>query len=64
MTSNGVVTNKWKFVNSAYIELPISCSISSEEIKCGALKLTSDKVVIVEVEPIRMATIKGKISEK
>ena len=38
MISNGVVTNKWEFVNSAHIELPISCSISSKEIKCGALK--------------------------
>ena len=47
MTSNGIVTNKWEFVNTAHIELPISCSISSKEIKCGALKLTSDEVVVI-----------------
>ena len=57
MTSNGVVTNNWKFTDVAYIELPISCSISSDFIKFGALKLTSSKVVTVEVEPIRMRTI-------
>ena len=54
MTSNGMVTNKWKFTNVAHIELPISCSIESSLIKCGALKLTSSKVVTVKVEPIRM----------
>ena len=58
MTSYGVVTNKWRFVDLAYIELPISCSISSKEIKYGALKLTSDEVVVVEIKPARMATIR------
>ena len=42
----------------AHIKLPISCSIESSLIKCGALKLTSSKVVTVEVEPIRMRRIK------
>ena len=66
-----MVTNKWTFENKACIELPISCSIKSEEKKCGALKLTTDKSVIVEAGPIRMTTIeksttrehKVKISE-
>ena len=58
MPSNGVVTNNWKFTDVAHIELPISCSIKSSLINCGALKLTSSKVVTVEVEPIRMRTIK------
>jgi hypothetical protein len=39
-TSNGVITNDWTFEDEAYIELPISCSISSDKIKCGSLKLT------------------------
>merc|ERR1711984_620 len=43
-TSNGVVTSKWTFENEIYIELPISCSITSKQIKCGALKITSNKV--------------------
>ena len=41
----------------AHIELPISCSIESDQIKCGALKLTSNKVVTVEVGPTRMKKI-------
>ena len=57
MTSNGVVTFDWEFTESAHIELPISCSISSDLIKCGALKLTSNKVVTVEVGPTRMKKI-------
>merc|ERR1712173_405792 len=57
-TSNGVITSDWVFENEAYIELPISCSITSEEIKCGSLKLTSSKVTTVEVGPIRMKKIK------
>ena len=56
MTGNGIVTNKWTFENKAYIELPISCSIKSKEIKYGALKLTTDKSLIVEVGPTRMTT--------
>ena len=35
----------------------VSCSIRSTLINSGALKLTSSKVVTVEVEPIRMRTI-------
>ena len=57
MTSNGVVTNDWEFTDSAHIELPISCSIFSELIRCGALILTSNKVVTVEVGPTRMRKI-------
>ena len=57
MTSNGVVTNDWEFTDSAHIELPISCSIFSELIRCGALKLTSNKVVTIEVGPTRMRKI-------
>ena len=65
MTSNGVVTNDWEFTDSAHIELPISCSIFSEPIKCGALKLTSNKVVTVEVGPTRMRKIvKQKTGEE
>ena len=72
MTSDGVVTNNWRFEGEAYIELPISCSIESTLIKCGALKMTSNKVVTVEVEPTRMRMIertnsgemKVKIQEK
>ena len=72
MTSNGVITNDWEFSNTAHIELPISCSIESNLIKCGALKLTSNKVVTVEVGPTRMRKIekqrtgenKVKITEK
>merc|ERR1712030_12755 len=40
-----------------YIELPISCSISSEKIRCGSLKLTSSKMTTVEAGPIRMRRI-------
>mgnify|MGYP003328392569 CR=1 FL=1 len=64
MTSNGFVTNKWRFKNSAYIELPISCSIKSEEINCGALMLTSSEEVTVEIEPIRMRTIEKQNVEE
>ena len=46
-TSNGVITSDWSFTDEAHIELPISCSITSEQIKCGALKLTSNKMVTV-----------------
>merc|ERR1712105_578073 len=64
-TSNGVVTSDWTFVDEIHIELPISCSITSEQIKCGALKLTSNKVVTVEVGPTRMKKItKKKVGEK
>merc|ERR1712074_273401 len=64
-TSNGVVTSKWTFEDEIYIELPISCSITSKQIKCGALKLTSNKVVTVEVGPTRMKKItKKKVGEK
>ena len=34
-TSNGVVTSKWSFENEIYIDLPITCSISSKQIKCA-----------------------------
>ena len=57
MTSNGVITSDWEFNKEAHIELPISCSIESIQIKCGALKLTSNKVVTVEVGPTRMRKI-------
>jgi len=64
-TSNGVVTSKWSFENEIYIDLPISCSISSKQIKCGALKITSNKVVTVETGPTRMRKItKKKAGEK
>ena len=64
-TSNGVVTSDWTFIDEAHIELPISCSITSEQIKCGALKLTSNKMVTVEVGPTRMRKItKQKTGEK
>merc|ERR1712074_61384 len=59
-TSNGVVTSKWSFENEIYIELPISCSITSKQIKCGALKITSNKVVTVETGPTRMRKITKK----
>ena len=65
MMSNGVLTNDWEFTNTAHIELPISCSIRSDLIKCGALKLTSNKVVTVEVGPTRMRNIvKQKTGEE
>merc|ERR1712074_121470 len=72
MTSNGVITSDWEFTEKAHIELPISCSIESDQIKCGALKLTSNKMVTVEVGPTRMKKIlkqtvgenKAKIPEK
>merc|ERR1712074_339096 len=51
------VTSDWEFNDKAHIELPISCSIESDQIKCGALKLTSNKVVTVEVGPTRMRKI-------
>ena len=57
MTSNGVITSDWEFTEKAHIELPISCSIESDQIKCGALKLTSNKVVTVEVGTTRMRKI-------
>ena len=57
MTSNGVVTNDWEFTDTAHIELPISCSIGSDLIKCGVLKLTSNKVITVKVGPTRMRKI-------
>ena len=57
MTSNGVITSDWEFTGKAHIELPISCSIESDRIKCGALNLTSNKVVTVEVGPTRMRKI-------
>jgi len=57
MSSNGVITSDWEFTEKAHIELPISCSIESDQIKCGALKLTSNKVVTVEVGPTRMMKI-------
>merc|ERR1712055_628148 len=64
-TTNGVITNDWVFKDEAYIELPISCSISSEKIKCGSLKLTSSKMTTVEVGPIRMKKItKQNIGER
>jgi len=59
-TSNGVVTSKWSFENEIYINLPISCSISSTQIKCGALKITSNKAVTVETGSIRMRKITKK----
>ena len=64
-TSNGVITSDWVFEDEAYIELPISCSITSDEIKCGSLKLTSNKVTTVEVGPIRMKKItKQNVGER
>merc|ERR1712030_150455 len=64
-TSNGVITSDWVFKDEVYIELPISCSISSEKIKCGSLKLTSSKMTTVEVGPIRMKkTTKQNIGER
>merc|ERR1712105_352981 len=41
-TSNGVVTSKWSFENEIYIDLPISCSISSKQINCGDQYLLLD----------------------
>jgi hypothetical protein len=60
-----VATSDWVFKNEAHIELPISCSITSDEIKCGSLKLTSNKVTTVEVGPIRMKKItKQNVGER
>ena len=43
LTVNGIVTNNWSFKDMAHIELPTTCSLSSEKINCGALKLTSSE---------------------
>ena len=51
-------TGDWPFNEKAHIELPISCSIESDKIRCGALKLTSNKAIVVEVGPSRMKEIK------
>ena len=48
----------WIFNRKAHIELPISCSIKSSKIRCGALSLTSNKAVIIEVGSPRMREIK------
>ena len=53
LTVNGVVTNDWSFKDMAHIELPTTCSLSSEKINCGALKLTSSEDTVVEAEPSR-----------
>ena len=63
-TSNGVVTSDWTFNKEAHIELPISCSIESDQIKCGALKITSNKAITVEVGPTRMRKIKKTNSRR
>merc|ERR1712105_311379 len=64
-TSNGIASSDWTFNNEAHIELTISCSIESDQIKCGALKLTSNKVVTIEVGPTRMRKItKQTVGEK
>ena len=47
MTSNGMVTNKWKFTNVAHIELPISCSIESSLIKSRANQNVKDREIKV-----------------
>ena len=70
-TNKGTVSSDWTFTNEAHVELPISCSLKSAEIKCGALSLTTNKAVIVEVGPQRMKKIvknsanadKAKINE-
>ena len=63
MTSKGTVSTDWTFTNEEHVELPISCSLESEEIRCSALSLTTNKAVIVEAGPQRMKTItKGSAS--
>ena len=57
LTVNGVVTNDWSFKDMAHIELPTTCSLSSEKINCGSLKLTSSEDAMVEAEPSRMIVI-------
>ena len=64
MTSKEVVTNKWTFEDEAYIELPISCSIKSEQIKCGAMKLTTDNSVVIAAGPTRMKTIERSTTQE
>ena len=72
MTAKGKVSTDWTFTEEAYIELPISCGLESEEIKCSALSLTTNKAVVVEVGPQRMKKIvksstnadRARISEK
>ena len=64
LIAKGIVTNKWKFENSAHIELPTSCPISWEEIKCGALKLTSGEEKLMEVGPVWMSAIKWNDAEE
>ena len=57
MTNKGTVSTDWTFTEEAHIELPISCSLESKEIKCSALSLTTNKAVVVEVGPQRMKKI-------
>ena len=49
MTTKGTVSTDWTFTDEAHIELPVSCSLESKEIKCSALSLTTNKAVVVEV---------------
>jgi len=57
MTAKGTVSTDWTFTKEAHIELPISCSLESKEIKCSALSLTTNKAVVVEVGLQRMKKI-------
>ena len=58
LTVIGIITNDWSFKDVAHIELPTTCSLSSEKINCGALKLTSSEDTMIEAEPARMSIIR------
>ena len=70
-TSEGTVSKVWTFTDEVHEELPISCDIKSDKIKCGALSLTTNKAVIIDVGQPRMKKIvklstgadKAKLSE-
>ena len=58
LTVSGIITNDCSFKDEAHIELPTTCSLSSDKINCGALKLTSSEDTVIEAEPSRMVVIK------
>ena len=63
-TETGIVSTKWNFTESASIRLPVTCSLSSPQINCGALIMTSHQTKQVKIKTTRMEIIHHSHTEE
>ena len=59
-----MVSVNWNFTSEANITLPLSCSINSTKINCGAVKLYSSQAKRIVLKEQRMQILKKETLSK